>query len=1735
LRRLFLLAAVLALWATPAAVQDMAAEDTGAEDTGAEDTGAEERDRGLLVGLIEDSLSTAARRVVIEGFEGALSSRATIDRLTVADRDGVWLEAEDLVLDWNRAALFRRVLDVAELRAGRIAIHRAPLDDPAAPVPEAAPFALPELPVAVEIAALRGDRIELGAALLGAELALNLTGSMRLAGGEGEADLAATIVAGSAGRLDFEAAYANATRILALDLDLAEAEGGLVARALNLPGLPAVELVVAGTAPIDDYTAAIRLATDGIDRVTGDVALQTTRAAAGGLAAARAFGLDLRGDVTPLVAPEARAFFGPDLGLRVKGIRRADGSLSLTSFDIDAAQARLEGAAQISPEGWPLRLALTGEVGRADGLPVRLPGAAGTTVERVALELAYDRAAGRSWTGRFALSGLGLPGLAVAQLSLDGGGMILPAAGAEPGVFTAELAYAARGLAWDNPALQAAVGAEAAGEVALARPPGGGPLRLDRLTLRGPGVEAEGEGTIRGSAEGFATDATLRLEAADLGRFADLAGIDLGGAATLDIEAGLRPLDGAFAIDLAGATSGLALGLAELDPLLGGDGTVALRAARDARGTRLESVRVATAQVTATAAAELTSALSTARFDLDVKEIGLALPGLSGPGRLSGRAEIDGPGRLTLDAALDLPGAMARLRASRPAPAEDAATGLPLPAPIALSLEAEAADLAAFAPAFAPFGLDPGGAARLSLAGQVTDAARFDLAGSAATSDLRLGLARLDALLAGEGRLSGRVARDGLDLTVEGFRARTDLLSARVDALLRGGRGTADIDIAVADVAPVLGGLSGPGRVTGTLRPEREGALDLDLDATLPGGTARVEGRLLTEARRFEGRVAADIADLSPFGALAGRELAGALAFEASGAAALEPTTLDLTVPDFATLDIALEARALGLRLGLPALDPLLAGATTVAGRVARAEDGRLVLDLDLGLPAATAALDGRLDPATGEFRGELAAEAADLAPFGALAGRELGGAATLRATGAARPDLSVLDISVAATTRDLRLGLPQADPLLAGAGSLAGRIERAGGGEGFALSLTARLPRLAAAAEGVFAADGGEGRFDVTLPDIAPLLPGLTGAARATGTIARGAGGGIELAAGLDAPGATARLDATIDPASFEATGTAAIAVAELRPWGALAGRPLGGALEASARGRLRPDLSSFALDVAARARDLDPGDATAARLLAGEGSVTARLSRAGGGPVRLEALDARFRHVTATVAGIGAAGGAEIRFDAAIADLGLLVPELPGPASATGTAAFDAAETRLDAAFAGPGGIAGRVAGRLAQGGADLRATGEAPLALANLFLEPRRLSGTAAFDLALRGPPALAALSGSVAVRDGRLADPALGIAIEAIAGTVALGGGDARVALSGGLAAGGRISATGSVGLAPPFAADLAVAGDGLVLRDPRLYEAEATARLTLTGPLAGGARLAGRIDLGRVEIRVPASTVGTLGEAPPVLHFEPSFPVQETLARAGLATGTDPAAAGPDAVAAAAPIALDLAIGAPGQVFVRGRGLDAEVGGELRLTGTTAAVVPIGQLSLLRGRLDLLGQRFDLAEGLVTLQGDFEPMLRFVAATQARTGLAVRVVLEGPASAPEVRFASAPDLPEDEVIAQLLFGRDLTSLTPFQALQLASAVATLTGRGGGALDRIRGAAGLADLDLLATEEGGAALRLGRYIGENLYTDVLVSPAATAATINLDLTPDVTVRAGVSSSGETTLGITFARDY
>lgn len=569
-------------------------------------------------------------------------------------------------------------------------------------------------------------------------------------------------------------------------------------------------------------------------------------------------------------------------------------------------------------------------------------------------------------------------------------------------------------------------------------------------------------------------------------------------------------------------------------------------------------------------------------------------------------------------------------------------------------------------------------------------------------------------------------------------------------------------------------------------------------------------------------------------------------------------------------------------------------------------------------------------------------------------------------------------------------------------------------------------------------------------------------------------------------------------------------------------------GALAASAT--LKGTLQSGTVILNGQGDNLAIGQADADKLLRGTSTVAADLTLKDG-TVGITEVRLNNPQITAKAAAPNGAGS-QIDLSATLKNLGLLLPDFPGEVAVTGTAIEDAQGYRLNLKARGPGQINAAVAGLVRKGGtADLTIKGTGQAALANPFATPNTVSGALGFDLALNGPLRLSSLAGRMTLANGRISTPDLPFSLQDTTVTAILADGQAQIVGQAAVSTGGAATVSGTVGLATPNNANLAVGLRAVTLRDPQLYMTTASGNLTVTGPLAGGATIAGQVSLRDTELQIPSSGLGGIEEIPDLRHVREPADVQATRARAGL-LGSVRSGGSSNGRA----YGLDLTISAPSRVFLRGRGLDAELGGTLRLRGTTAAVIPDGGLTLIRGRLDILGKRLLLSEAQLRLEGDFVPFIRFAAST-SNDGITSSVLIEGFANDPVVSFASQPPLPQEEVLARLLFGRGLETLSAFQAAQLASAVASLAGKGGeGIVAKLRKGFGLDDLDVRTTEEGTATLRAGKYLSRKVYSEIEVDQdGKSQIQLNLDLSESVTVRGRVGSDGETGLGIFLEKDY
>lgn len=760
---------------------------------------------------------------------------------------------------------------------------------------------------------------------------------------------------------------------------------------------------------------------------------------------------------------------------------------------------------------------------------------------------------------------------------------------------------------------------------------------------------------------------------------------------------------------------------------------------------------------------------------------------------------------------------------------------------------------------------------------------------------------------------------------------------------------------------------------------------------------------------------------------------------------------------------------------------------------------------------------------------------AGDLSRFAPLLDRPLAGAADARITGTGTLLGGKFDGTLTARTRDLALDMPRVDPLLRGTSVLKMIARRDTTGTTLEqLDLSNDAVTMVATA---FTDDkGGRATLSASLADMALVEPRLPGKATVSTEAAWEFGGDVTLKT----------LTLTLADAVLTANGTLSTGqpgmpvrgqlsgqIGDLSRFGALAGMRLAGQVDLALEGSGQVEAQTFDITTDLNGSGLRTGIAELDKLLSGQLSLSAKAGRTKNA-IDIRRLTLSSGQLDLTAQATTDAVGAPLNITARLANLGLFAPDFSGPISATGTVNLIGPKARqitVDLNANGPGGTTARLAGDILDHGArlNLTANGTAPLGLANGFIAPQLLQGTASYDLRIDGAPSLAALSGVARTANARLALPGVGLAIEQANGTVQLASGRAEVDLSGQFRDGGSLTVSGPVALSAPFNGDIKAAVSNMRLTDNLIYTTTVDGNLTLTGALTGGAQIGGTVTMGETEIRIPSSTAAESVLFENIRHIAEPPRVAQTRRYAGL-TGT----AGGNKTSR--PYPLDISINAPRRIFVRGRGLDAELGGRLRITGTTHDVVPSGFLQLIRGRLDILGKRLTLTDGLVDLRGALDPHLRFIAETEVEE-TTIQIIIEGLVSDIEITFQSQPDLPQEEVVSLLLLGRGLDNISPFQAAQLASAVATLAGRGGdGVVGKLRNSIGLSDLDVTQTADGATEVSAGAYISDKVYSEVSAdSDGRQEINLNLDLSRSVTVKGGVSSDGDTGIGVYFEKDY
>lgn len=433
--------------------------------------------------------------------------------------------------------------------------------------------------------------------------------------------------------------------------------------------------------------------------------------------------------------------------------------------------------------------------------------------------------------------------------------------------------------------------------------------------------------------------------------------------------------------------------------------------------------------------------------------------------------------------------------------------------------------------------------------------------------------------------------------------------------------------------------------------------------------------------------------------------------------------------------------------------------------------------------------------------------------------------------------------------------------------------------------------------------------------------------------------------------------------------------------------------------------------------------------------------------------------------------------------------------------------------------------------SGGA--RYTGPAGVLFSLAGLADQELSGTAGVAVDFSGRLAEPGLEGIVRANDLTYENETFGTRLSGIKTRGKFSGDELVIDQFESGAGKGRVSATGTISLAAQrgFPMDLAISLDKAQLARSKMLGASATGELTLTKREGKRALLAGTLVLPETRYTLAYPGAAQVPELTGVRFVSDGSPAvaTETQTKRAAEPGFED-------------VRLDLKLVADDELYVSGMGLQSEWSADLRVTGTSADPRMTGEIDLVRGTLAFAGRDFDVDEGLIRFTGGatFDPQIAIKASERIKD-VAISVDVSGSAFVPQFAFTSTPGLPQDEIIARILFGSSIANLSPLEAVQLARSLNSLSGSGGGLnpLGALQSATGLDRLRVLASDDAAGrstALAAGQYISDDIYVEVITDARGfTATQIEISLTPTLSILSQAGGAGGTNVNVRYRKDY
>jgi len=390
----------------------------------------------------------------------------------------------------------------------------------------------------------------------------------------------------------------------------------------------------------------------------------------------------------------------------------------------------------------------------------------------------------------------------------------------------------------------------------------------------------------------------------------------------------------------------------------------------------------------------------------------------------------------------------------------------------------------------------------------------------------------------------------------------------------------------------------------------------------------------------------------------------------------------------------------------------------------------------------------------------------------------------------------------------------------------------------------------------------------------------------------------------------------------------------------------------------------------------------------------------------------------------------------------------------------------------------------------------------------------------------------LDGELELSGGRVSVPQLDGVFEPIQGVVAIEEGLVRIDSLQVGSGRGAANLTGQLSWSLDGFEELDLRADFqrfAVLRAP-LVEAQLGGSLTLTGP-ADAPALEGRLALRNTRLALPEPEDPLLRE---VRVLQLPGEGEATSIREG--RRVDPLA----------PARMDVALDVPRGTWVRGRGLDAQIQGELRASKQPNLPVTLsGSLEALEGTYTYAGRTFVVRRGVLSLPGggELDPVLD-IEAVYELPEVTLRVLVSGPYSELSeggIVLESDPPLDYTDKLSYLAFGRPADQLGQSERTKLSDTATQVLGHL--LLDlmgsRVAETFAIDRVEVNRAPDGeGTEVELEKRVGDQIivrYGRSLREGAGDRVEIEYRLNRQWSFQSDVSNSGDSGVDLIWTYDY